>query len=212
MIALFLTPFIAIYASTTTTTTTNPSPQSNSLSDHWVSSWNCFRDELNQKDQDFNNCWMDNAGKILISSEFTGDAIDASRSLGFIERYISSNDSYYLPELRVNSSITNFTTSGSSVSISNQIIELTANNSSSSHYDQLAIGTSYTGITNLAYLGMDRACFGATTAKCNISSSIASQVVEIHDGFSKRSLLEFQGSMYYAYLNATLTQSSPFCE
>ena len=151
---------------------------------------------------------MDNAGKILTMSEITHDSTDASRSLSFIESYLHGG-SYYLPELWVNSSVGSFTTSGSSISISNDITELTANNSTLSHYDQLAIGTQYTGSTSLGYLGADRACFHFASG-CNVSSSVSSQVYEIQNGFSKRSLFEFEGSMYYLYLNATIEKSNPF--
>jgi hypothetical protein len=205
-IVLVLMPFSSVSTYSSISTVSSP-PQTNSLSDHWVSSWNCFRDELNQSDQDYNNCWMDNAGKILISSEITGDATDAARSLGFIESYLS-NGSYYLPELRVNGT-SPFTVSKSPDTLSNNIIELSGNNASVSHYDQLAIGTSYTGPINLGYLGADRVCFRFGSG-CNTTASISSQVFQIPKGFSKRSLFEFQGLEYYMYLNATMAESNPF--
>jgi hypothetical protein len=211
LVLVFVVVVLVLFPSSSVSTFSSISAsgqQTNSLADHWVPSWNCFRDELNPSDQDYNNCWMDNAGKILISSEFTGDATDAARSLDFIESYLSSSGNYYLPELKVNST-SPLAVSNSPDTLSNNIIELSGNNSSPTHYDQLAIGASYTGQINLGYLGADRACFHFGSS-CNITASISSQVFEIPNGFSKRSLFEFQSSMYYLYLNATIAQSNPF--
>ena len=119
--------------------------QGNSLSDHWLPSQSCYRDELNMSDADYHNCWMDNAGKILVMSSITHDSIDASRSLGFIEQNLgqeSSIGAFYLPELKVFDSAVNVSSMGSVVTVSNKMVELSAKNSTASHNDQLAIGTS----------------------------------------------------------------------
>jgi hypothetical protein len=187
--------------------------QSNSLSDHWLPQAACYRDELNQNDTDYNNCWMDNAGKILVMSSLTNDSLDASRSLGFIESSLNSsqisNGDYYLPELWTNSTITPFSLAGSQISISNRMIELTAENDTNSHFDQLSIGTSYTGNLNLAYLGADRIWYDNGTIN-SAYVSVSSSVFKIPDGFSKRSLFDVGGQMFYTFANATLAASKPY--
>ena len=159
---------------------------SNSLSDHWFPSQSCYRDELNPSDADYYNCWMDNAGKILVMASLTHDAIDASMSLGFIERNLGpgvSSGDYYLPELKVFNGSINASSTTSTATISNKMVELTANNSTASHYDQLSVGTSYTGNVNLSYLGGDRIWFDNGTFNGAVSS-VSSLVFEITSGFS----------------------------
>ena len=183
---------------------------SNSLANHWLTSKNCYRDEVNQSDADYNNCWTDNAGKILVTSELTGDVTDANRSVEFIERYIGSSPDYYLPELAIlNGDVGAPLYQGSSVSISNGLVELTAENATSSHFNQLAIGTSYTGNTNLAYIGGDRIWFNNGTVNTAFSST-SSNVFLIPNGFSKVSLFQIGSSSYQVYVNATLAASEPF--
>ena len=155
---------------------------------------------------------MDNAGKILVMASLTHDAIDASMSLGFIERNLGpgvSSGDYYLPELKVFNGSINASYTTSTATISNKMVELTANNSTASHYDQLSVGTSYTGNVNLSYLGGDRIWFDNGTFNGAVSS-VSSLVFEITSGFSKRSLFDIGGEMFYVYLNATLSPSEPF--
>jgi hypothetical protein len=195
--------------------TSNSNNNDQLLSSHWLASNNCYRDELNRSDVDYNNCWMDNAGKILVMSAFTGDSIDGNRSLGFIERYLSSGppNYYYLPELAmINGDVTPPTQTGtSSISVSNGLVELTASNTTASHFDELAVGTSYTGNTNLAYIGGDRIWINSSNF-VGANSSNSSSVFSISNGFSKRSLFQLpaSGISYYVYVNATLKPSVPF--
>ncbi len=194
--------------------------QINPLSDHWVASQNCYRDELNHSDVDYNNCWTDNAGKILTMSAITGDNVDASHSLNYIENHTSPD--YYMPEAVINGSnlppITTFPSvngvlpSSSSITLTNRIVQLEANNNTldessnaTARYSQLAVGSYYSGATKLAYIGVDRVWSGG---QAYISNS--SEVFEIKDGFSKRSFFEFNYSMFYVYLNATLLPESPY--
>jgi hypothetical protein len=187
--------------------------QSNSLSDHWLPQRGCYRDELNKSDADYSNCWMDNAGKILVASSLTNDSVDASRSLSFIQSNFNnsqmSSGDYYLPELWTNSTISQFSSATSQISISNRMIELTGDNDSSSHFDQLAIGTSYTGNLNLAYLGADRIWFDNGTTS-SAYSSVSSNVFRIPNGFSKRSLFNVGGQDFYTFTNTTLAASEPY--
>ncbi len=180
--------------------------QGNSLSNHWLSQEGCYRDELNQSDIDYYNCWTDNAGKILTMSMFTGDQLDAGRSFGFIQSHLSD---YYLPELVVNSSITPFQSEGNSMSISNRIVEITATNNSNSIFNQLAVGTSYTGNTNLAYVGADRVFFQNQTFG-NAFTPDSSSVYEIPGGFSKQASFDVLGNRFEVFTNATLASSDPF--
>jgi hypothetical protein len=153
---------------------------------------------------------MDNAGKILVASELTGDTSDASRSLGFIERYLGSSPDYYLPELAIlNGSVGTPSYQGQSISISNGLVELPGDNATNSHFNQLAVGTSYTGNTNLAYIGGDRIWFNNDTLNTAISS-VSSNVFLIPDGFSKKSLFQVGSASYLVSVNATLAPSSPF--
>ena len=206
--ALLLIGLLAMPAASSSLGTSGPQPASTSpLSSHWLAPSGCYRDELNRSDADYNNCWTDNAGKILATSAVTGDPVDGNRSLGFLEgRLDPSGRSYYLPELAViNGSVSPPARRGSSASLSNGLVELTADNATASHFDQLAVGTSYTGDTNLAYIGGDRIWFDNGPV-----SSSSSRVFSIADGFSKRSFFQAGGDSYYVVVNATLGRSDPY--
>ena len=62
---------------------------------------------------------------------------------------------------------------------------------------------------NLSYLGADRIWFDNGTFSGSVSS-VSSLVLEIASGFSKRSLFNVGGEMYYVYLNASISPSEPF--
>ncbi|MCL5068880.1 MAG: hypothetical protein M1368_11100 [Thaumarchaeota archaeon] len=162
----------------------------------------CYRDEINRTDIDYNNCWTDNAGKILTMSAITGDATDAERALTFLESQGLAS-SYYLPETVISSSISEIQSSAAT-SITNGIVQLEGNNVSTG-LDTLAIGNYYAGNTMLGYLGSDRILVSG-----KIYRSTDSVVFPITDGFSKRSLFETSGGDFYLYVNATLGVGKPY--
>jgi hypothetical protein len=175
--------------------------QGNSLSNHWLPQQGCFRDELNQSDIDYYNCWTDNTGKILTTAEITGDTADANNALFSLERYGLSTTNDYLPETIVNStSILNM-----NGVITNRIASLDASNQSSSNLEQLAFGNYYAGEQILGYLGSDRLLINGT-----IYRSSSSAVFQTNDGFVKRSLFSISGSEFYLYLNASLNVGNPY--
>ena len=177
------------------------------LASHWVPGWG-FRDELNASDTDYQNFWTDNAGKILSMAMTTGDASDASYALTFLESQgLGSSSSYaspyYLPEVRVNSSIVE---SQDNTLITNRIVQLVVN-SASSNLQSLAIGNYYAGSTTMGYLGSDRVFVSG-----NPYRSISSTVLPISGGFSKKSFFETSYGDFYLYLNATLTVGEPYAD
>ena len=109
---------------------------SNTLPSHWVNGWG-YRDELNVSDQDYQNFWLDNAGKILTMSMMTNDSIDASHSFDFIQNHFFDSTSF-LPELIINSSLPTAGRIGDKLTMTNRIVELTATNGTKSQFDQLS--------------------------------------------------------------------------
>ncbi|MGH2639348.1 MAG: hypothetical protein ACRDF4_08730, partial [Rhabdochlamydiaceae bacterium] len=182
-------------------------PADNTLSSHWVPGWG-YRDEINTSDADNQNFWLDNVGKILTTSIITHDPLNANRSFNFIHSYLFNSTSY-LPELVINSSSPLIERSGSGLTISNRIVEITANNKTSSQFNQLAIGTSYSGNINLAYIGAYRLWFDNGSINAAFTP-VASTVFQIPNGFSERLLFDIGGQDFYTYTNATLQKSDPF--
>lgn len=178
----------------------------NTLSSHWVPGWG-YRDELNKSDEDYCNFWADNAGKILSMAVTTGDTTDATHALSFLESLGLGSASpslspYYLPEVRVNSSILGLQ---NSAMITNGIAQL-VENTASSGLQSLAIGNYYAGSTTMGYLSSDRIFISG-----KIYRSTSSTVVPIAGGFSKRSLFETSnGDRFYLYLNATLAAQDTY--
>ena len=174
--------------------------QANSLSSHWLQGQSCFRDELNQSDEDYYNCWLDNAGKILASSETTSDSMNANNAILVLTRHGLSTSNNYLPEAIVNStSILN--TNG----LTTNRIAMLAGSNQSSKLEQLAIGDYYAGNDILAYIGSDRILVNGT-----IYSSSSSTVIQTTKGFVKRSLFSTSQGLFYVYLNATLALGNPY--
>jgi hypothetical protein len=137
--------------STTTTTSSSNNSTNNSLASHWDPGWG-YRGELNTSDEDYYNFWSDDAGKILSIAVLTGDATDAAQALTFLESEGLGTSSYYLPEVRVNSSMANFTRS---FTITNRIVQLEYNQSLPS-LESLSIGDLYASNVTMGYLGSDR--------------------------------------------------------
>ncbi len=165
------------------------------LSSHWVPRWG-FRDELNASDIDHQNFWSDNAGKILTMAELTGDSVDASRALWFIQNYARGD---YLPEAVVNSSLldsNNMTT--------NRIAMLNVANGSD--LQSLSVGNYYAGEQTLAYIGSDRILVGGTIYRS--SSSVVFRTLQ--NEFVKRSLFNTSVGYLYTYLNATINVGAPY--
>ncbi len=180
----------------------------NSLEDHWVKGWG-YRDELNPVDSDFQNFWIDNAGKIALMSLITGDVLDEQNSVSFIERIFKEGYGYYTPEVLVNSTLLPLQVSDGIASISNRLVELVATNSSSSPEQELAIGVSYPGSTELGFLAADR--LDLKGAGCCFRAS-SSEVFAIKSGFSKRSFFDVRGNTFYTFLNASLESSYPYVQ
>ncbi|MDG7000651.1 MAG: hypothetical protein JRN15_16270 [Nitrososphaerota archaeon] len=199
LVILLTLPFII---STNSAVVAMGTQTANTLSNHWVPSLNCYRDEINRTDIDYNNCWTDNAGKILTMSAITGDATDTGRALIFLESQ-GLGSSYYLPETVVNSSISE-TQSSTGTSVTNGIVQL-EENSASTGLDALAIGNYYAGSTMLGYVGSDRILVAG-----RIYRSTDSVVYPITDGLSKRSLFETSAGDFYLYVNATLGVGEPY--
>ena len=173
----------------------------NSLSSHWLPGQSCFRDELNQSDEDYYNCWLDNAGKILASSEITNDVTDANNALLSLTRYGLNSSNYYLPEAIVNST-SDIISAGS---VTNRIAMLAGSNQSSSKLEQLGVGDYYAGEQILAYIGSDRILVNGT-----LDRSTNSTVFQTAQGFVKLSLFNTSIGQIYVYLNATLSPGNPY--
>lgn len=172
------------------------------LSQNWVQDWG-FRDELNRSDIDYENFWMDNAGKILMESAITNDAINADRAFGFIQSHITS--SHYLPEVLVNSSMTNVTTSLGDYSCSNRIVLLGGSNESQSReLEELSLGNYYASPTLEDFIGADRIFYGNSAHRAD-----SSVVLAIPNGFVKKASFSFDGLLFYTYLNVTVAVGDP---
>lgn len=170
------------------------------LGSHWVPDWG-FRDELNTNDTDYQNFWTDNAGKILVASLTTNDALDASRALWFIQDHMTA--SYYLPEVLVNSSMTRSSVGGAPY-ISNRIALLEGDNKSS-ELQQLTIGDYYAGLWSAGYLGADRIWYNGSAYR-----ALSSDLLIRPDGFVKKAFFSFEGISFYTYLNATIAVGDPY--
>ena len=180
----------------------SPVPVANGqLSLHWVPGLG-FRDELNYSDIDYQNYWTDNAGKILMESEMTGDGVDAYRAFGFIQSHMTP--SYYLPEVLVNSSIINPTVNGWNISVSNRIILLSVNESQP-ELEQMALGDYYASPWTAGYLGADRIWYDDAPHRAN-----SSVILPITDGFVKKAFFSFSGLSFYTYLNVTMSVGDPY--
>ena len=175
--------------------------QKNLISNHWVPSQTCFKDELNKSDIDYYNCWLDNTGKILTSSMLTGDAIDANNALLTLAKYGLNGSNSYLPETIINSS--DLSSSGF---MTNRIATLQASNQSST-LEKLAIGDYYASNDTLGYIGSDRILINGT-----IYRSTNATVYKTSDGFVKRSLFSTPNGSFYLFLNATLVPGNPYAD
>lgn len=173
----------------------------NSISNHWLSQQSCYRDELNQSDTDYYNCWLDNTGKILTSSVLSGDSTDTRNSLLTLTKYGLNVTNSYLPEAIVNSSDVS-----SSRLVTNRIAALQASNQSST-LEELAIGNYYEGEAILGYIGSDRLDVNGT-----IYRSTNATVYQTSDGFVKRSLFTTPNASFYVYVNATVTPGNPYVD
>ena len=176
---------------------------SNTLSDHWIPSLKCYRDELDSSQIDYNNCWTDNAGKILSMASITGDATAAGNALSSLELLGLSKTSYYLPEVLVNSTISGSQSGGVST-VNNGIVQISGSNLTSV-LTSLSIGNYYAGSTTMGYLGSDRILVAG-----KIYRSESSTVFQIANGLSKRSLFVTTSGDFYLYLNATLKAGMPY--
>lgn len=171
------------------------------LASHWVPG-SGFRDELNASDIDYQNFWMDNAGKILTSAFITGDTVDANRALGFIQDRMTT--SYYLPEVLVNSSMVRPQIGGDGTAVSNRIVTL-AESGSSSELQRLSVGDYYAGPWTAGYLGSDRLWYNGSAHR-----AASAEVMALPDGLVKKSYFSFDGLSFYTYLNATVIAGDPF--
>ena len=173
--------------------------QPNLISNHWSPGQRCFQDELNKSDIDYYNCWLDNTGKILTSSELTGDVTDANNALLTLTRYGLNSSNSYLPEAVVNSS--DLSSSGF---VTNRIAMLQASNQSST-LEKLTIGSYYAGDSPLGYIGSDRLLING-----NIYRSTNATVYQTAQGFVKRSLFSTPSGSFYLYVNATVIPGNPY--
>jgi hypothetical protein len=172
------------------------------LSPHWVSGWG-FRDELNPSDIDYQNFWTDNAGKILMESVMTNDTVDAGRAFGFIESHMTP--SHYLPEVLVNSSMIEPTTSTGNLSLSNRIVLLGGSNKSQSELEQLSLGDYYAAPQLEGFLGAERIWYNNSAHRAN-----SSVVLALPNGFVKKALFSFNGLSFFTYLNVTMAIGDPY--
>jgi len=182
-----------------------PVTQTAVLAQHWVQSWG-YRDELTPTNIDYQHFWSDNAGKILTMAEITHDPAAASNATQFISKNIA--DGYYLPEVVINSTSPSWIKDAGGRYLTNGIVELHGDNSSDA-LEQLEIGNNYTGYLPLAYVGGDRLWLNVSLTCCAIKSQ-SSTVFVIHDGFSKRSMYEVNGSEFDTFVNATLSLGAPY--
>jgi hypothetical protein len=188
-------------SSLSSSSTTTADTGANLLSSHWVPGWG-YRDELTTSDVDYQNFWTDNAGKILSMAVTTGNATETSHALSFLESLgLGSSSSYYLPEVRVNSSVLELQ---NDAMVTNRIVQL-VKNTTSSGLQSLAIGDYYAGSKTVGYLGSDRIFVSGS-----IYRSTSSSVSPISGGFSKRSLFETGDGDFYLYVNATLAAGKPY--
>ena len=175
------------------------------LQQHWVPGWG-YRDELSPASIDYQHFWSDNAGKILTMAMLANDTTGAQDAARFLAANMGNG--YYLPELLVNSTGPTWMSDASGYYITNGIVELHGDNSSDG-LDQLEIGNNYTGYLPLAYLGGDRIWVNQGQGCCAVKAQ-SSSVFVIPDGFSKRSFFDVNGSEFYVYANATLSQGAPY--
>jgi hypothetical protein len=181
------------------------------LSQHWVPGWG-FRDENNSIDIDYQNFWMDNAGKILMESLITNDTVDASRAFGFIQSHMTQSD--YLPEVLVNSSMINNTQGNPS--LSNRIVLLEGSNESQSALEQLSLGDYYASPQLQGFLGADR-IFYNESGQGGAYRANSSVVTAVPNGFVKRAFFNFTipgGARreFYTYLNVTMKVGDPYVQ
>jgi len=177
-----------------------PIPWLKQLQQHYVQGWG-FRDELNPKDIDNQNFWIDNAGKILTATTIVNDSNDSHRALEFILSHMEGG--YYLPEVVVNSSVFNLKLD-TATSITNRIAMIT-DNESASELRRLWIGDYYAGPWNAGYLGADGLWYNGAAHRAN-----SSEVVPIPGGYSKISHFAFDHLSFSTCLNATIRVGDPY--
>jgi hypothetical protein len=180
------------------------------LSLHWVPGWG-FRDELNTSDIDYQNFWMDNAGKILMESMITNDTVDAGRAFGFIQSHMTQ--SHYLPEVLVNSSMIGHSNSSGILSCNNSIV-LVKYNESQDELENVSIGDYYASPRIEGFLGADRIWYNES-GHASAYRANSSVVTALPDGFVKRAFFNFSipgGARreFYTYLNVTMSVGDPY--
>jgi hypothetical protein len=180
---------------------------SNSLSKHWDP--HCgFRTELNPLDQDYWNCFYDDAGKILVSSVLSGDSTDARRAFNLINSSFSNG--YYLPELNTIASraVDTIQYAGKAPLTSNALVELENNASLKPYYEQLGFGTNFTGPSDLGYLGAYRIVLGSTGYYPTANKTIINRKSNTMTEESNFTLPG--GNKYIVSVSATIRSGEPY--